>query len=126
MAFGLMCLLGYWYLYPYKIITAKEPLVIGTKQVKPGDELDITIDYCKYYDLPADVTVHYSDGVVYSRPTFTTRNQAGCHISKPEETVPKLPNSNYTVTMIYRYHPNPIRTIIYSFESEPFTITSQK
>lgn len=122
-AFIILVLGTYWLLYPYKIIEVKKiPATVITKTVKVGDMLSYEVDYCKYKQIPAEVTIEWVDDIMWTEPSFITNNPSGCFQSHPNHKVPVLPAGAYHMHVIYKYQPNPIRTMYYEYDTESFQI----
>lgn len=123
-AIGLMLLVSFWYLYPYKIITfieAKFPIV--TKEVNQGGFLKYVVNYCKYTDVRPIVSRSFVNGIVFTTPLTLTSRQTGCNkmtvgVKVPEE----LPRGIYHIEMTYQYKVNPLREITLKHSSDTFEV----
>jgi len=122
LAFGLILLIGYWLIYPYKPIQFNK-LELITPVVKQGGILKYEVDYCKYMNISAEVTRTYNNGIIYTTPTTTSNNPTGCHdITIFVIIPPELPSAYYTITMRYKYQVNPIRIVEYTVNSDKFEV----
>lgn len=127
----LLMIVAYWLLYPYKILTdIQQPFVVlnENKKVMAGEYLRYEITLCKHNKLPAKISRYLSDGVVFSLSPFEggyTNIDEGCTTNERTAQVPKFDFSSTPkkLIIILEYKPNPIRTVVYTFETEPFTIT---
>jgi hypothetical protein len=117
-------LLGFWLLWPYKIIDFKQvPFKVSTPIVKVGGTLVYAVDYCKYIDIEAQTTKTLTDDIVYSLATTTTNKDTGCHQTIVQLDIPEtLPPSDYFLTVNYNYNINPIRVITIKETTEWFKV----
>lgn len=124
-AIGLVILGSVWLLYPYKIIDFSNlPQEVTNKTVNPGEHIRFKIAYCKYQDMKSEVTVSFVDGFIYNTPTIPFNLLEGCHSDIFSVYVPKaIPPGVYSVQILYRHHPNPIRAIDTITITEKFTVT---
>lgn len=121
----LVCIITYWVLYPYHIITVKEPakiLTVGDK-VKRGELLTFEFDYHKYYDIPARVTRMLEN----DRQVCLIQSGGMAHVGKHKIPVDVLIPLNvwpgkYRLKMLYEYEVNPIRTLKYTYYTEWFEV----
>jgi len=56
-----------WMICPYKTIDF-EPVGLVKTEYQVGEPLLLEFTYCKYTDLPAEVTKQFIDGVVFTLP----------------------------------------------------------
>ena len=119
-----MLILIFWMLYPYRIIEFKnEPFPIEAKTVEQGGLLNYTVSYCKFEAIGATVTKIFTDGILYTMPAIETNRPVGCDSNLVYVKVPpELPKGKYTLTSIYRFKPNPVRTVDYVVHTEDFYI----
>jgi hypothetical protein len=127
MFFGVL-LVGYWEIYPYKLITFNDngfyPIVNENKTVQQGGLLSYISDYCKYTDIAPRIYRTYQDGLVFVVPEVATSRQGGCNKITVNIEVPRtLPVGTYTLQTIYVYKVNPIREISVLKTTEKFTVT---
>jgi hypothetical protein len=121
----ILCLmLTFWMVYPYNPIVFNEAeFPVAAKQIKQGDMLFYTTDYCKYTTLPARVTRSFINSIIYVTPTTITNRPTGCHVIVIGTLVPKeLPLGMYYAEMSYQYQVNPIRTITIKVKTEEFEV----
>lgn len=124
-------------IWPYKIVTIKKlPYPIKNQNIAAGEYVVLDTDYCKYQALPASYFVQFiatpSGQVTTLEEKYLSNLDTGCkhvdfRILTPETVAP----GKYIIRLNIRYQVNPIRTVDYSFDSEPFDIigirtTSQK
>lgn len=123
-AMGLILLSFYWFLWPYKTIEFKNiPFPVAQTTVKAGETLEYTVDYCKYLPMSATVTRAFVDEVLFSTPPTTTNRPIGCRTDHIMIEIPKgLVSDQYTLQLKYEYKVNPLRTMIITAQSEPFTV----
>jgi hypothetical protein len=122
-----ICVVAYWLLYPYKLLEIKNnPVPISATTVEGGEYISYTLDFCRFTDLPATVTRQFIDGVVYTTPTIIVQDTARCGSRETLVRVPPtlLPDT-YHMHIIIQIKVNPIRTMTYRFETQPFEITNK-
>lgn len=124
-AIGLVILGSVWLLYPYQILDfSKLPQEVINKTAKPGEHVRFKIDYCKYQDIKSEITVSFVDGFIYNTPTIPFNLVEGCHSEVFSVYIPKaIPSGVYSIQILYRHHPNPIREIDTITITEKFTVT---
>lgn len=123
---GVLLLLAYWYVYPYKLIEFKNspfPVINENAIVQNGDRLRYKIDYCKYTDESPTVVKYFIDGVIYEVNTVDGILEKGCHQSVMDVYVPKaIPGGSYSVKVVATFKPNPIRKIKYTSQTQNFIV----
>jgi hypothetical protein len=126
LAFGLLALVAFWLLYPYKIVTYKTTpfrIVETNKSAKQGGALSYEYDYTKYIDVPAEVSKQFIDGLIFQSEGPITRKLVGSGHVHSEIQIPEtLPSGKYRLRIIATYRVNPIRTIVITNETEQFTV----
>jgi hypothetical protein len=114
-ALGIMVLVGFWLLYPYKIITFSDdkfPIMNENKTVKQGESIVYRAKYCKFIAVPSETTRSFVDGIIYTTPSVGSNKVVGCGDNLVFVEVPKtIPAGKYTIQMLYRFRINPLRTI---------------
>lgn len=121
---GVTALLLYWLLAPYDVYELKTPYEVITPVVSAGDTVEIRQVYCKKLRLPATVHISLVDGYVEPLRTIISNVDPACYdrISKtviiPQNTVP----GEYKIRYTFLVRVNPIREVVYTAESEAFTV----
>ena len=122
-SFGLIILVGFWVIYPYKPIEFTSKMTITPDRVKAGQNATMNFSYCKYTDLPATIQTAFEDSIVYSTNNITTNNPKGCHTVNVLIKIPEgLPSEEYIVRKVFNYQVNPLRKVKVELKSEPFII----
>jgi hypothetical protein len=125
-ALGLMGLLAYWLLFPYKLVTFDRetyPIMNENKTVKQGGLLTYHADYCKYTTLAPKIYRTYEDGLVFVVPEVATSRESGCHEIDVNIIVPRsLPVGVYKLQTIYVYKVNPVREVSLTVNTDKFTV----
>lgn len=122
--FTVVLLIAYWSLAPYNIVKYNIDHFEMTKDTYiVGEQLTFRNSFCKKGHYQSTQIRKLKDGVIYLYPSISTSTEEGCYdfISSSSE-VPNVPSGVYTYEVEVVYHPNPIREIKYTMESEPFTI----
>jgi len=124
-AFAFLVLIGYWLLYPYKVIEFKnEPFTPLEETVKAGETVSYYVEYCKYMDVSAETTIIFVDGIVFSTPSFTNNWEVGCHTKLVHLPIPEeLPCGKYSVQVFRSFKVNPIRKMEYMSNTAPIYVT---
>lgn len=114
--------------YPYKTIDVfKTPLKILTPEVKRGESVVYEVDYCKYTDQQADVTISFTDGFSYPQPRVTSNTLKGCAKTQRAVIVPdNLPAQTYHLHITLEYRMNSLRTITKTYDTEKFKVLDEK
>ena len=123
--FGIVALVGYWLLYPYKPVTInRTPALVVNKEVDRGGHLHYLIDFCKNSNITPIVSRTFVDGLVYTpAPYPAPKNEIGCQVLKVAVYVPKaLPSGEYVLETTYTYQVNPIRHVEVTYSTEPFMV----
>lgn len=124
-ALVLLLVVFYWLLYPYEPIEFNNmPHAVENKQVKPGDHLIYTVEYCKNSTVVPIASKYFIDGLIYAIPdTLATVKEVGCGQSRVQVYVPRaLPKGKYFIEASYRYQVNPIRYIDVVTRTEQFEV----
>lgn len=124
MSFILIGLMGFWLIYPYKILSFEDAVYpVINKEVRAGDTLRFVSNYCKSNNLSSETSRAFVDDVISYVPITTSNVPTGCNkitISVP--IPPSLPPGKYYLQNFYKYRANPIRTIVEEHNTEGFEI----
>ena len=124
LSFLLVLVFLFWWIYPYNLVTAKQPFEILTPVVQQGDVLLYKMDYCKKTDLVPTVNRQFVDGLIYTLPVGSSVLVKGCRVITNSIEVPKnLPPGIYYIQSTAQYQVNPIRTILYDYKTAKFEVT---
>ena len=126
-AIGLMFTFVYWMTYNYKPLVFNQnplPILNPNHQVVSGDYLDIQLDFCKYTTEIPEVSSAFVDDIIYQiAPQPANEKPVGCQKTILKVYVPKtLALGTYMLKRTYRYHPNPVKIVDVTIQTEPFTI----
>lgn len=125
-ALALMGLFLLWSFYPYKLVEYKNlpyPVLNSNSTVKRGEQLIYEIDYCKHTNEIPEVSKFFIDDIIYQSPDSVAVATSGCRKQVIYLYVPQnLPTGKYSLRIIIRYHPNPIRTVTYINNTQTFTV----
>jgi hypothetical protein len=129
-AFFLMCLIFYWWFYPYNPISYKDevyPILNENKIATMGGTLIYQVNYCKYTNIIPTITKRYVDGIIYDTlPSKGIVVSNTCGSTTVYNSIPDtlLPGS-YHMDLVVDYQMNPIRHIIVHRQTEQFTIVKK-
>lgn len=127
-SFGILFLITFWLIYPYKILEVhNNPLPVSKTTVETGGSIYYHLDFCRFTDKPAKVTRQFIDGIVYTTQPITVVDTERCggrdtHVEIPTTLAPDV----YHMKVIVQIKVNPIRTITKAFETVDFEITSAR
>lgn len=123
---GITVVVLYWLLWPYEIYEIDQPYEVITPVVAPGDIVEVRQTYCKLLPVPATINIALVDGYVEPIRVIESNTPIGCYdrISRtvviPKLTVP----GEYKIRYTFHVHPNPIRTVTVTAESDTFTVVN--
>jgi len=123
--FGTVLVVGYWLLYPYKVIQFnKVPFPVVNKIVHQGGILTYQTDYCKFNNIIPVSYKTFTDGIIYHIPSsYVLAKNKGCAKTFIDIEVPRtLPVGNYVLDILYIYQVNPIRTVNVDVKTENFEV----
>jgi hypothetical protein len=113
----------YWLAWPYGILDVKSVEVL-TPVVKVGESVAVKITYDKPPRIPLTVKKYVRNDISYSYEDQKPELESGksmVHIF--HRRIPaNFHEGTYYVGAKVEYHPNPLRTIPYKWESEAFTV----
>ena len=128
---GALFLMGvafYWEFFPENIISYPHGnhFAVLTKKVKAGSYMKYQLNYCKYTE---DISTVYQTLVghnVYTLAPIQRNLPVGCQSRTISDIFipPTVPPGTYTLQITVVYHPNPIRTVEYFVDTDPFEITN--
>ena len=123
-AFLFLAVIFYWLLYPYNpLVINQRPLPIVNKEVKKGDIVEYTFDYCKNTDMHTHVNKKFSDGIEFALPEYDLSNPSGCRVQNIVTEIPHtLPEGEYIIVATYTYDVNPLRRIVIKTHTEKFKV----
>jgi len=124
-AMGLLGYILYLLYFPFKPMEYKyTTLPILKKQVKRGEAIQFTMDYCRNTDIPTTVYRQFVNDVLVYLPTVESRGAKGCRqilvntVIAPEA----LPSGKAHYEFSVHVKVNPLRTITYELRTEDFEI----
>ena len=106
-----LCLyIGYLLTYPFKVSETKFEVL--SPVVKPGGNLVLKTDYCKWMALPATSTRQLVDGIIIELPPSVTNLDTGCHVVIRYIPIPTgVPDGKYRYKTTVEYHISILRTV---------------
>lgn len=123
----LLCLIGWWELMPARVLAPGGKLSVYVKSVEAGEDLVYSLTLCKQIELPSTLHRQLVDTVQWTLPDQQTNFPVGCHEHWLTQHIPRVFTSGkYQLVITITYDVNPIRTISYTFKSEPFMVTTPK
>lgn len=121
-----VCVAGWWLFGPVKPITGSDfVLHVKNTTVIPGDELVFTVTFCADEGRPAVLSRQILDTVEWPLPDMAATFSPGCATRTMTQRVPKAlaHGGIYRLIITAKYAVNPLRTVTYRFESDPFVVT---
>lgn len=124
-------------LFPYRWIEYyNSPFPVHTKEVRVGDNLVYTVDYCRFNDKLATFSkdiISTNGGVAISLASYSssfgtnckwyTGNNGHTEVLIRSTVIPtNLPPGEYYMKMTVEQRANPVRILTLSVETEPFTV----
>lgn len=126
----LALILSFYYFYlvlaPIKILEIrKTPSIVQPLDIIAGDTIEIEIDYCKYKEIYADLSILFLGPVVVESLQTQTTLPTGCHANGriPIVTPTTLPTGQWSITMRFVYQVNGVRREVIDVETEKFNVT---
>ena len=122
-AFGFMCVVSFWMLYPYEPIVINSITIDQTKPIRAGEDFVYTIDYIKNTDKSCLIALQLTNGFSRIYTPFISNQPPGHKIVKISKEIPsRIDSGEYRLKWSGTYQMNPIRTITITTWSEPFYI----
>jgi hypothetical protein len=83
----------------------------------------MAVSWCKYVDVPSEVTVSFVDTLTYTLPTTIRNSGIGCRTENIPVLIPQhIIAGKYHLNVVTRYDINHFRTARFSFVSTDFNI----
>jgi hypothetical protein len=128
---ALLLLIAYWTLQPFgkEAVEFPQGLTTTQLQVKAGDAITLEAPYCKNIETQSTmITRWFQDDLTYYLPSQNSNVPTGCNYNyKAVVDIPKnLPADDYTYNISFTYKINPIKSVYYTFQSNRFTVISDK
>jgi len=123
LAFGLIILISYWTLYPYKIAEIKSVNLVQ-KQYKLGHPLRYELDFCIYTKTPVTITKQLVNDIIFNFPSSRVMIETGCRKEVITSLIiPKhLPEGIYYLKVHVIHQVNPLRSINIEWQTPKFEI----
>lgn len=129
---SLLGYVGYLMFYPFPTAECTQPYIVQNKQVKAGDMLRYSFDYCRFTDADVEI-IHQvrgandvrlnNVGVVFKVADAGLRLRPGCGSATKGIHLPQtLPPGVYYLEEQLSYFVNPFQTIHHEFRSEEFEV----
>lgn len=119
-------LIVYWSFEPFgkDIIELKTPMIPMQETVNAGEIVVLQYTFCKNKGAISGVVNRYlKNSVVIFLPQVNTNVPVGCSTyNLPVEIPAFAPTGVFTYNAEVTYHVNPIKTLTYYFQSEPFNV----
>lgn len=119
--FFLSLYVGFVLTYPFKVSESKFKVL--SPVIKPGENLVLQVNYCKWMDLPAISTRQLNDGVVIELPPSSTNLPKGCGSVVRYVPIPtSVPDGKYSYQTTLEYKLSVLRTIMVTTTSPEFHV----
>ena len=121
-------LMAYWLLFPQQVLKIHDgKFKIANKIVEQGGKLVYTTTFCKYQNIPVQITRTMTDGLIFQLPPMTSNLPIGCQTRNVAVEIPhSLPVGTYTMQSTFQYKMNPLRDFVFTVDSEEFYVVKGK
>lgn len=118
---------GYWYIYPEKVLTITAPITTDKLVYKPGERITYTFSYCKTKEIPSVVMRSIVNGTRITFSAFQSNLAIGCHTVKISDLIipDYVDNDTYHLEGSGEYEVNPIRHDRNSWRSNDFKVIKE-
>ena len=115
---------GWWLLWPDKIVTIDPKVTVDKEFYKPGDRITYTLSYCKTRKMPGEVSRALVNSVRITFTDVTSDLPTGCHTVRISDLViPDYVDSGlYHIEGSGLYQVNPIKKFLNTWKSNEFQI----
>lgn len=124
-AFAFVGLAFYWSTAPYKILEIKnQPVPVVPTEIDGDRYITAIFNYCKNMDIEGKTQITLvSKETVLELPKSDERARKGCRtIEAPLAIPPHAATDTYHYHFVVTYHPNPLRTVVFEFDTEEFNV----
>lgn len=122
--------LYYFYLifFPAKILKINNIKFLFPEQnVRPGDRIKMTIDYCKAFSYRSFITVAFIDGLLVPEMSTITNFPVGCHVISFGVPVPlDITPGKWRMIFTVEYNANTFVKEHHEVESDEFFVSAPK
>lgn len=119
----LMGLIIYWLFYPYKPVAFTSKFVEYPAEVKQGDYIYYSFNYCKYTDREPQVKREFINGIIFQSADTRAKVETGCGKAIVKQKIPEeLPAGTYVFRTTVTYKMNPVRSVTYSNQTNSFKV----
>lgn len=111
LVFVTIIVIGFWVFVPYQTITFNNDPVyeLNKLEIRQGETVSYSIDYCKYTDAIPTVKKIFEDGIVFVSEDTRAILGIGCHKQSIPLYIPMtLPPGRYRLGIELTYKVNPI------------------
>jgi hypothetical protein len=125
LAFGVVAYVGFYTLYPFKIVEIDQPIKILNKEVMRGEEVMLSAKWCKFAEYPTNTTAQIVDGIIYTIASDVQgTSPVGCFDKIYPYTIPeKLPSGEYRIRITTNHIIHPVlRVERVQVETEEFIV----
>ena len=118
-----------WYLNPAEVLInlPAGPRAVGASVVHYGELLQYWPGTdCKVLDVPGTLSRSFVGQLIFQTPARATDRQVGCRSVDDTEGVeiPNLPPGRYRLVITLSYRVNPLRDVIYRYETAEFLVVA--
>lgn len=110
--------IGYSVFVPTQVLEVEVPIPATPTEVKAGDVVNLSFNYCKTKDLDSYIKIDFLGNYVIPSLSTTRSFPVGCHNEILAISIPAgTPNGVYSVRLEIDYRVNALRTEHYIFDS---------
>ncbi len=108
---------------PIDVIATNGNYKVDKTEVRAGDTITVTQDFCKTRNSVGTMRVYYRDGVYFLFNQLVTDVPAGCQKVNVIYEIPKtLPAGKYQILYVINYQITPFRSIEERIETDYFQV----
>jgi hypothetical protein len=124
--FGVICVVGFWLMYPYKTFTQNGgDYKVVHKEIKAGENLVFISDTCRHRVGEVEVRIALVDHILIGFPAYNfLQEEKTCSVYENRSVyIPtNVEAGEYFVEITSTMRVNPLRTVSTKFKTETFNV----